>query len=158
VAEAVADGKVLSGSFLYASPLGTSFLPLMNHLNTSIEQSSDEKPARPWSASKKAAFRFVFSYFSIFSLTYVRRLLVSTEPLTKLLSDFSHRTVPWVGKHILHITPDITIFTNGSGDTTFDYVQALCTLALAFFITLIWTIVDWKRRSYNKLHQIFRID
>jgi hypothetical protein len=65
--------------------------------------------------------------------------------------------VPWVGKHILHITPDITIFTNGSGDTTFDYVQSLCTLVLAFFLFLIWTIVDWKRRSYNKLHEIFRI-
>jgi len=129
----------------------------MNQSNTSIEQRSDEKPARPWGVLKKTAFRFVFSYFAIFSFPYVLGSLVITKPLVKLLSDFYYQAVPWVGKHILHVTPDIAIFHSGSGDTTFDYVQALCNLVLAFLIFLIWTIVDWKRRSYDKLHEVFRI-
>jgi hypothetical protein len=129
----------------------------MNQMNASNEQCSDEKPARPWSTLEKTTFRLVISYFAIYTFPYVLRLLVITGPLTHLLSDFSHKAVPWVGKHILHITPDITFFKNGSGDTTFAYVQAFCTLVLAFLIFLTWTIVDYKRRSYNKLLQIFRI-
>src|ERR1700677_1638583 len=106
----------------------------MNESNISIEQRSDEKPARPWGVLKKTVFRFVFSYFAIFSFPYVLGSLVITKPLVKLLSDFYHQAVPWVGKHILHVTPDIAIFRSGSGDTTFDYVQALCNLVPAFLI------------------------
>jgi hypothetical protein len=52
--------------------------------------------------------------------------------------------VPWVGKHILRLGYDITVFENGSGDTTYNYVLVVCFLALAAAATL---IIIWRRRS-----------
>ena len=38
--------------------------------------------------------------------------------------------MPWVGRHILHLSYAITVFPNGSGDTTYNYVEVLCFLAV----------------------------
>jgi uncharacterized membrane protein YphA (DoxX/SURF4 family) len=64
-----------------------------------------------------------------------------------------HAVVPWVGKHVLHLSHPITIWDTGSGDTTYDYVQALCVLTLAVVATLVWSILDRRRANYERLHQ-----
>jgi len=65
--------------------------------------------------------------------------------------------VPWVGKHLLHLGYPITVFTNGSGDTTYDYVLTLCLFVVAIAATAVWSILDRKRPNYQKLHQWFTI-
>src|SRR5438128_2641401 len=63
------------------------------------------------------------------------------------------RVAPWVGKHILHLSYPITVFSNGSGDTTYDYVLVLCFFVLALVATAVWSIIDRKRPNYQKLQQ-----
>lgn len=67
-----------------------------------------------------------------------------------------HHVVPWVGEHVLHLSTYITIFTNGSGDTTYDYVLILCELFLAVVATVIWSALDRKRPNYRLLYEWLR--
>ena len=60
-----------------------------------------------------------------------------------------HRIVPWFGNHLLRIKTPITIFTNGSGDTTYDYLLLLVFATLAFLVTSLWTLLDRRRKSYR---------
>jgi hypothetical protein len=115
-----------------------------------------------WRASTRVAFRFVFCYLTLYTL-YIfgnEQLLFrywTSGRLTNSFSDpFWHHVVPWVGKHILHLVRDITIFTNGSGDTTYDYVLILCELFLAAVATVIWSALDRKRPNYCILHEWLR--
>jgi len=70
--------------------------------------------------------------------------------------------VPWVGKHVLQLPKDITIFPAGSGDTTYNYVEILVFAAIAMLITVVWSIVAHIRRNgrhaaYVRLHDLLRI-
>jgi uncharacterized membrane protein YphA (DoxX/SURF4 family) len=60
-----------------------------------------------------------------------------------------HAFIPWVGKHILRLHNPVTIFTNGSGDTTYDYVAMFSFLMLSVTGSVIWTILDRTRESYS---------
>jgi len=57
----------------------------------------------------------------------------------------------WIGKHILHLSQPVTVFTNGSGDTTYDNIIILFMAFLAFVGTALWSAIDRKTRNYNKL-------
>lgn len=48
--------------------------------------------------------------------------------------------VPWFGEHILNLEKEITVFTNGSGDTTYNYVSLLVYAIIAGIATLAWTL------------------
>ncbi len=58
------------------------------------------------------------------------------------------------GQHVFQT--NITVFTNGSGDTTYDYVQAFCFLTMALAATAIWTCFD-RQRSYARLYDWLRV-
>ena len=104
-----------------------------------------------WSILERIGFRFSFIYFTLFILlknngTYPFWQWIMEKP-TVWLQQF----IPWVGKHILGLSKDITVFTNGSGDTTYDYVIVLCIFSLAVLGALIWSFIDRKRTNYTKL-------
>jgi uncharacterized membrane protein YphA (DoxX/SURF4 family) len=46
---------------------------------------------------------------------------------------------------------------SGSGDKTFDWVQAFCLLTLAILATAIWSAVDRRSESYPRLYRWFRL-
>ena len=62
--------------------------------------------------------------------------------------------VPWAGK-LLGV--DTTYRFNGSGDTTFHYVQVLCFVLLALTATLVWSLADYKRTHYHRLYLGLRV-
>jgi uncharacterized membrane protein YphA (DoxX/SURF4 family) len=111
-------------------------------------------PSRPWSAGQKLAFRFFFVFFTLyifpFPLTFVPYAGEVYEGVWRLF-------IPWVGAHILHLPDPITIFTNGSGDTTFDYVKMGTMLALAVLGALVWSLADRRRRNYETAHHWLRV-
>jgi hypothetical protein len=110
-----------------------------------------------WSSSARIAFRFLFCYLSLYMLYDLNnqqlliRYLISGNLTEGFMDPLWHRVVPWVGKHILHLASDITIFTNGSADTTYDYVLLLCELSVAAVATAIWSAIDRKRSNYRTL-------
>jgi len=120
-----------------------------------------------WNSSTRIAFRFAFCYCVLYCLymwdglhvLYV--FLMVKHQLTRmpapLMAPLWHRVVPWVGKHILHLATPITIFSNGSGDTTYDYVLVLCFLTISVIGALVWSFLNRQRSHYQVLHQWLRL-
>jgi hypothetical protein len=110
-----------------------------------------------WSPAKRIGFRWVFSYLALYLLpTYLS--LLSYIPgggavsgaYTKLLQVI----VPWVGKLLFHV--DITVFPNGSGDTTYNYVEVFFLAVVSALAALVWTLLDRRRLEYSRLHDWLR--
>src|SRR5690606_2150732 len=91
-----------------------------------------------WSLIQKFLFRFFTCFFVLYILG---------RPFSFIYKAF----VPWFAAHFLKLENPITIFTNGSGDTTYDYVKVLVFLLIAFLVTIVWSILDRKRDSYQQL-------
>ena len=110
-----------------------------------------------WSLAQRIGFRFVFCYFVL----YIFPFPFGGYPGRVLPFDFYDKMwyalVPWMARYILRLSKPITIFPNGSGDTTFNYVQLLCFLVIAAVATIIWTALDRKRAEYRTLHEWLRI-
>ena len=92
-----------------------------------------------WSTGSKIIFRFFFLYFGLYIL--FRFLGIA------LFGDF----FIWVGHSILNLKGRLEYFPTGSGDTTLSYVRLFVQTASAIVGTVIWSIIDRKRTSYNKL-------
>ena len=118
-------------------------------------EGTDSRPR--WSLTTRIAFRFVFAYFVLYIIPFPVDSFPFATAIVKNYNEFWQAIVPWVGKHILHLSYDITVFTNGSGDTTYNYVQVLCWLTLAALATAIWSVLDRRRLNYEKLYQWLRL-
>ena len=57
----------------------------------------------------------------------------------------------WIGKDILHLSYPITVFTNGSGDTTYDYIVIFFIAVVSLIAAITWSLIDKKTKTYNKL-------
>lgn len=116
-----------------------------------------DAPGDSWSVTRKLAFRFVFAYFVLYNIPFPISALPFPEPVTPAYNGVWHAVAPWVGAHLLHLGTPITIFENGSGDTTYHYVLLLCFLILATLITLTWSLLDRRRPNYAALQEWLRV-
>jgi uncharacterized membrane protein YphA (DoxX/SURF4 family) len=98
-----------------------------------------------------------FIYFILYSIPFPADLIPYGNFLDVHWERLWRTIVPWVAEHVLHLSYKITIFTNGSGDTTYDYVKTLCYAVLAVAGTLVWSVLDRKRSNYRKLHGWLRL-
>ena len=115
------------------------------------------QPKASWRFLTRVAFRFVFVYFVLYSFPFPLDLLPFTSLLLGKYEALWNNVVPWVGSHVLHLAYPITVLPNGSGDTTYNYVQVLCFLILAITATSVWSVLDRNRSSYESLYRWFRL-
>jgi hypothetical protein len=104
-----------------------------------------------WSFRKKLLFRFFAAYFFIYILPFPAGYIPYTDVLTTWYSKIWDALVPWTGKYVLHINYPITVQPNGSGDTTYNYVQLFLCAVFALSVAIIWSVADRKRKSYDLL-------
>jgi uncharacterized membrane protein YphA (DoxX/SURF4 family) len=116
-----------------------------------------------WSLGRKTSFRFFCSFFLLYVIPFPINNIPFAGEIEKiskhilgwyfdaiyLVYDFWQWFIPAVGKNILHLKTPITTFTNGSGDTTYDYVLIFTQIALAILIAIAWSIIDKRRKTYN---------
>jgi hypothetical protein len=105
-----------------------------------------------WSILEKISFRFFFLYFSLFIIFHNNGAYPFFRYVTKLWDNSLNNAIPWVGKHILGIGYDFTGVSNGSGDTTFDYVVLFCIAVLSVVGTFIWSLLQRNTQNYRKLY------
>lgn len=110
-----------------------------------------------WSVLERIGFRFSFIYFSLFIIIQNNGAYPFWQWIMEKPTEWLQQFIPWVGKHILGLPKDITVFTNGSGDTTYDYIIVLCIFSLAVLGALIWSFIDRKRTNYTKLFYWLRV-
>ncbi len=99
-----------------------------------------QQPSGRWNSLQKISFRFIFVFF----LTHI----IQWDLVDGLLDGITK----WTGSHILHIPYPITVKPNGSGDTTFNYVQEFMFLTVSIVSCILWSILDRKRTEYEKLY------
>jgi hypothetical protein len=102
------------------------------------------------------AFRFVYVYLILYYLPFPFGAIPHTDSLAQRYQSLWLKIVPWVGKHVLHLSQQIMVSFNCSGDTTYDYVRVLCLLVLAFAASLLWPFLDRSHSNYRQIHQWLR--
>ena len=108
--------------------------------------------SRPsWGLARRVGFRFVFAYMVLYNLPFPIGALPLTDPVRAWYDTLWHVVVPWFAAHVLHLASPITIFSNGSGDTTYDYVLVLVFAILAAVATLAWSLMDRHTTSHPRL-------
>lgn len=105
-------------------------------------------PKIRWTSLHKVIFRFFAVYFS---------LIIIPNPFTLLPGEYWFKLIQWTGKYILQLPYTITVQPNGSGDTTYNYVEVLLNGLIALVIVLIWSILDRRRNDYHKLYYWSRV-
>src|SRR5262249_52887402 len=122
------------------------------------ERLPDAGITRRWNFAKRVGFRFVFTYFVLFILT--SQEIQSIPRVASIIARYNRLwrfIVPRVGRHVLRLSYDTPMGPSGSGDRTYDWVLALCYLALALAVTALWSLLDRKRSGYPRLHQWLRL-
>lgn len=99
-----------------------------------------------WTFNTKLFFRFFFVYFTL----YIFPFPLSIVQFPFDLSLIWDTPVIWFGKTFFDY--DITIRPNGSGDTTWNYVQVLLISVVSSIAAMIWSILDHKRANYDTLY------
>ena len=105
-----------------------------------------------WPLTKRVLFRFAVAFFVLINLPSPFDLIRS-ESLTRPLTAITDGSVR-IAARLLHVSVDVR--PNGSGDTTYNWVNLLCVAFAAVVITIIWSIVDRRRPNYDKGWIVFR--
>jgi hypothetical protein len=111
-----------------------------------------------WSPALRFAFRFLFSYFVLYSHGMIGLLPFSEVVLRKYV-ELWYPVVAWVGKDVLHLQQDIYLLKSeidGVSNTAFGTVLFFCYVALALIAAAVWSLLDRKRPHYRRLYAWFR--
>ena len=109
----------------------------------------DTYPSNGWHWSARIAFRFLFAYFLLAFASAIVALVPLGEVVGGWIDLVRQPLYVWIGRAVFGA--EITVFPNGSGDTTYNWVQLVSELALAMVAALVWTAVDRRRTCYPRL-------
>ena len=104
------------------------------------------KPTQPmnWSLSKKILFRLLFSYLFLYTMSI-------QFVLSDWLDSLWESLTLWFGNQVLVLSEPLVYNETGSGDSTYDYILNLLMVIIAVVVATIWSLLDRKRESYQKL-------
>ncbi len=103
-------------------------------------QTSPHAVSRPASVPARLAVRFVTAYLVLYNLPFPLNAVPGSlfDAVTGPYTDFWHAVASFVASRFLSI--HLTVFENGSGDTTYNFIQVFCLLVLAGLVTVGWTL------------------
>ena len=101
-------------------------------------------PNIQWNVASKFLLRFTFIFF----------VLLWILPIFQFLD---MEIVPWIGTHILRLKNPIDIFPNGSGDTTFNYVELLFLVFVSGLVALGWSFFNRSVKANDRIMHYFMI-
>jgi hypothetical protein len=111
-----------------------------------------------WNPATRFAFRFVFCYFVLYTNGMIGLIPFSGAILRKYV-DLWFPVVVWVAKDVLHLQQDIYLLGEGDGgisNTPFGTVLFFCYLVVAMVAAAVWSVLDRRRQSYERLNAWFR--
>jgi hypothetical protein len=130
-----------------------------------VESSTRVEPeTERWSPAALIAFRFAFVYLLLYCYPGAGRvsLLDAVPFLPDAVTEWAtapwRALCPWVAVHVFHLSGPVTEYhPTGSGDTTLDYVQLFCFVAIAALATVVWSVLDRRRTEYTLLYPWLRL-
>ena len=103
-----------------------------------------------WSFIEKILFRFSALFFGIYIFPFPLDYFPFLIGLLIFIRNAWNGLVVFTGRHILHLPYDIIVQPNGSGDTTWNYVQLFIMVVFAVAGCIIWSIADVRKKNYNR--------
>jgi hypothetical protein len=128
-----------------------------NFYTTQLLTIMETTTATSWSLSQKFLFRFFLILFLLYIFFNPNGVLPYSDYVFNFYIPPFHRLMIWIGKNILHLSYPITVFTNGSGDTTYDYVVIFFIAVVSIVAAVAWTFLDRRTKTYNKLYYWLRV-
>ena len=98
-----------------------------------------------WTSIQKLSFIFIVLYASLYIASSQFITTIFIEPLWRMI-------IPKFAQ-LIGVEKPITVFTNGSGDTTYNYVQLLVFALLSFFGMIGLALLDRGRNHYQELRK-----
>ncbi len=120
-----------------------------------MHQEAPPPPHLPWPFGVPLLFR----WWCVYLVMYLVGSALSIVPGGALVLQLTHPTwralVNWTSERVFdHV---VTIWPNGSGDTTYNYVEVFVMAAIATAVALVWTACTMRHRSYPWLLDLSRI-
>ena len=110
-----------------------------------------------WSFTRKLIFRIAFVFFVLNIAPFPLTILPYVgEFIYGILETFWNFWVQGAGKIFFGIS-EITSRPNGSGDTTWNWVQLFVIVLFSVIGGVIWSIADRRRRNYEQLGYWFNV-
>lgn len=115
--------------------------------------SSSRAVSRPASVPARLAVRFVTAYLVLYNLPFPLNAVPDSyfDRFTGFYSNFWQAVTSFVASRFFSI--QLTVFENGSGDTTYNFVQVFCLLILAGLVTGGWTLAFRNRTEPDGLRR-----
>ena len=119
--------------------------------SSSVEAVPLAVPVEGWSVATRLAFRFSFVFLLLYNFPF---------PLTFVpkVGDFLVKPWQWivppVATALFGVKADV--LPNGSGDTTWNYVQLFLMIAIAAVVALVWSLLS-RATSHPRLHYWMRV-
>ncbi len=118
--------------------------------------------SKTWSFLKRIGFLFLATYFfflimDIFNVAEIEIFPHFVSTLIQPYNSFWGKTTSWAGKYIFHLSYPIKAKINGSGDTTYNYVQQFLWMVFAGITAIVWTFLERNRAGYARLSYRMRI-
>jgi hypothetical protein len=106
-----------------------------------------------WPLWKRILFRFFFIFLTLYMAPWgwLDSILYEIKAgwLTEWYSKLEDWAVRFANAKLFHIKTEL-VPVGGSGDTSWGWAQLCLFLFLAVVGCIIWSVIDWKRKSYNK--------
>lgn len=116
----------------------------------------DYEHARPWQLWQKLLFRFFFIYFILYIFSWpVFGNKVPVRALVQIKDYFINTAVNYFNTNLLHYRENL-VNLNNSDDTSFRFVQILLYILIAVIGTVIWSVIDRNKKSYNTANYILK--
>ncbi len=125
---------------------------------TEVMLKGEEKETR-WVSGHvaKFAFRFSFAYWLLYCLPspFSRLIPYLGNKLAAWHQQGLKPIVAWTAESVFKIETEL-VPPNGSGDTTFSYINVFIVFVLALAIAIIWTASDWRKTDYRWMKDLLR--
>lgn len=113
-----------------------------------------EVRAEEWSLATRVAFRFCFAFLLLFNFPFPLDFVPGVD-----IAGYVQQGWVWlvgiVAQPLFGVAADV--LPNGSGDTTWNWIQLFLQGSLAAAVTLGWSVAHRRAGSYPRLHHWLRI-
>lgn len=103
-----------------------------------------------WSLARRIGFRFSFLVGALLIFPFPLNWIPKTTWLDDVLEKPMTWAAEWLATSVLGLPAPVP-GPNGSGDRAVDYAQVLLIAVLAVLGTVVWSVIDRRRRAYPRL-------
>lgn len=109
-----------------------------------------------WPQWQRILFRFVFVYFMLYMAPWTWiEYIPGLGSIAAYYYQFADWFTNWANSHLFHTYKEL-VPLNGSGDTSFAWVQLRLFLLITLIACVIWSLADRKNNHYNRIAWWFR--